>query len=128
MPNYRKIILRYFLIFSILAVTVMLNQQCHNINVTIYDVLNRRLKAMYCARIYIFDGKVPLHVSLCFLFGSRAVRFRTAAGCDSGPVSDLFTQPTALRPVLQLSSYLRLILPSRHFPQKSTNSHTSSLL
>jgi len=78
----------------------MLNQQCQNMNVTIRDVLNRRPETVYCTSMYIFNGTVPLCVSLCFLFGSRAVRFRTAARCDSGPVSDLFTQPTALRPVL----------------------------
>jgi hypothetical protein len=118
MPNYRKIILRSFLIFSILAeflcnlcpMTVMVNQQCQNMNVTICDVPRRVLKTMYCTSIYIFDGTVPSRVSPCFLFGGRAVLFRTAAGYDSGPVSDLFTQPTASRPVLQLPAYLWLIL------------------
>lgn len=137
MSNYRKIILSKFLIFSILAeflcnlcaMTMMLSQQGQNMYVIIYEyMLNRRLNTVYCTSIYIFDVTVPLHISPCFLFGSRAVMFGTAAGCDSEPVSHLFTQPTLLRPVLQVSSHLQLILPNRHFPQQFTKCHMSSLL
>jgi hypothetical protein len=137
MPNYRKIILTYFLIFSasaefscdLCAMTVIMAQQSQSIYVTIYDVLDRRLNTVHCISTYIIDGAVPLRVAPYFhytstqYFGNRALRFKTASECDSEPVGHLSTQSP-----YDQSSYLHLILSSRHFPRKSTKFCMSCLV